>query len=331
MDRRAFVGTLALGALTGAHVAAAQPARQVYRIGILNSRSATSEMVGAQPRLPSVNAFLRGMRELGYVYGEHFVTDPHGGEGKPERFPNLAAELVRLQVDVIVATGPMLGAVKQATSTIPVVMTGSSDPVASGYVQSLARPGGNITGLSLQINETMGKRLELLKELVPGTAPVAVLWDPRYSRAAWQAAESAARDRKWKLLSLEIRDAAEIEEAFKTATGAHAGALLVAPSGLPDAQARRIAELAAKSRLPAMYAFRFYVEAGGLIFYGVDLIENHRRAAVFVDKILKGSKPADLPIEQPTKFELVINLKAARSIRLTIPQPLLSRADEVIQ
>jgi putative ABC transport system substrate-binding protein len=259
------------------------------------------------------------------------VTEPRGGEGKAERFPELAAELVRLQVDVIVASGPMLPAVKQVTSTVPVVATGAGDPVASGYVQSLARPGGNITGLSLQINETMGKRLELLKELVPGAAPVGVLWDPRISRQAWHAAESAARGPKWKLLSLEIRDAAEIEKAFQTATGARAGALLVAPSGLPDAQARRIAELAAKNRLPAMYAFRFYVEAGGLISYGVDLKENYRRAPVFVDKILRGAKPADLPIEQPTKFELVINLKAARTIGLTIPQPLLSRADEVIQ
>jgi putative tryptophan/tyrosine transport system substrate-binding protein len=160
---------------------------------------------------------------------------------------------------------------------------------------------------------------------------VAVLWDPRSGRGVWQAAEAAARDRRWKLLSLEIRDAGEIEGAFKAATGARAGALLVAPSGLPDAHARRIAELAAKSRLPAMYAFRFYVEAGGLFSYGVDLAENYRRAAAFVDKILKGAKPADLPIEQPTKFELVINLKAARSIGLTIPEPLLWRADEVIR
>ena len=331
MDRRVFIGSVALGSLVAPSVARAQQTRKVYRVGILSSRSATSEMVGSQPQDRFTNALLRGLRELGYMYGEHFVTEPRGGEGKPERFPNLAAELVGLQVDVIVAAGPMLPVLKQATSTIPVVMTGAADPVASGYVQSLARPGGNITGLSLQINETMGKRLELLKELVPRAAPVGILWDPRFSRPAWQAAESAARGRKWKLLSLEIRDAAEIEKAFQTATGARAGALLVAPSGLPDAQAQRIAELAAKSRLPAMYAFRFHVEAGGLISYGADLSENYRRSAVFVDKILKGAKPADLPIEQPTKFELVINLKAARSIGLTIPQPLLSRADEVIQ
>jgi putative ABC transport system substrate-binding protein len=331
MDRRALIGSLALGILAVPHVAPAQPARKVYRIGILSSVSTTSDMVGPQPRSPFVNALLRGFRELGYVYGEHFVTEPRGGEGKPERFPNLATELVRLQVDVIVASGPLLPALKQATSTIPVVTTGAGDPVASGFVQSLGRPGGNITGLSLQIIETTGKRLELLKELVPGAAPVAVLWDPSLGRGTWQAAEAAARERGWKLLSLAIRDAGEIEGAFKAATGARAGALLVVPGGLFDPHARRIAELATKSRLPAMYAFRYYVEAGGLISYGADLIENNRRAAVFVDKILKGAKPADLPIEQPTKFELVINLKAALSIGLAIPQPILSRADEVIQ
>jgi len=271
------------------------------------------------------------LRELGYVYGEHFVTEPRGGEGKPERFPDIATELVRLQVDVIVASGPMLPALKQATSTIPVVTTGAGDPVASGFVKSLGRPGGNITGMSLQILETMGKRLELLKALVPGAAPVGVVLDPRVGRRVWQEVQSAARERGWKLLALEIREASDIEKAFNAATGARAGALLVAPSGLPDAHAGRIAELAIKNRLPVMYAFRFYVEAGGLISYGVDISENYRRAAVFVDKILNGAKPADLPIEQPTKFELVINLKAARSIGLAIPQPILSRADEVMQ
>ena len=331
MDRRAFIGGLAFGTLAAPHVARAQPERKVYRIGILSSRSTTSEMVGPQPQDPLINALLRGLRELGCVYGEQFVTEPRGGEGKPERFPALATELVRLQVDVIVASGPMLPVLKHATSTIPVVTTGAGDPVASGYVQSLARPGGNITGLSLQILETMGKRLELLKELVPGAASVGVVWDPRPGRGTWQAAEAAAREREWKLLSLEIRDASEIEKAFKAATGARAGALLVAPSGLPDAHARRIAELAVKSRLPAMYAFRFYIEAGGLISYGVDLTENYRRAAAFVDKILKGAKPANLPIEQPTKFELLINLQAAKSIGLKVPQVMLSRADEVIR
>jgi ABC-type uncharacterized transport system substrate-binding protein len=333
MDRRAFLGSLAFGALGGPHVAAAQPARKVYRIGILSTNSPTSDLVGPQPRSPFTSALLGGLRELGYVYGEHFVTEPRGGEGKPERFPTLAAELVRLQVDVIVSAGPpsMLTAVKQATSTIPVVTTGSGDPVGQGFAQSLARPGGNITGLSLQITETTGKRLELLKELVPSAVLVAVLRDPREATGSWQEAEAAARDLGQKLLSLEIRDAGEIETAFKTATAARAGALLVFAGGIPDAHARRIAQLAAASRLPAMYSFRAYVEAGGLISYGADLIANNRRAAAFVDKLLKGAKPADLPFEQPAKFELVINLKAAKLLRLTIPQSLLLRADQVIQ
>jgi putative tryptophan/tyrosine transport system substrate-binding protein len=334
MDRRALLGSLALGALGVPHFAAAQLTRKVYRIGILSTSSPTSDMVGPQPRSPTTSALLGGLHELGYVYGEHFVTEPRGGEGKPERFPALAAELVRLQVDVIVSAGPpaMLAAVKQATSTIPVVTTGSGDPVRSGVAQSLARPGGNITGLSLQIPETTGKRLELLRELVPRAVLVAVLRDPREGPAlAWQEAEAAARALGRKLLSLEIRDAGEIEVAFRTATAARAGALLVFAGGIPDARAPRITQLAAASRLPAMYSFRFYVEAGGLMSYGADLIANNRRAAAFVDKILKGAKPADLPFEQPTKFELAINLKAAKLLGLTIPQSLLLRADQVIQ
>ena len=331
MDRRAFIGSLALGTLAVPRAAPSQPARKVYRIGILSDGASTSDMVGPQPRFPTHNALLRGLRELGYVYGEHFVTEPRGAGGKPERFPNLAAELVRLQVDVIVAPGlgPVLSALKQATSTIPVVIAGHGDPVGSGFVQSLARPGGNFTGLSLQIPETTGKRLELLKEIVPGAAPVAVLWDRRINLLSWQAAEAAARERGWKLLSLEIRDAGEIEGAFKAATGARVGALIVSAGGLFDRHAQRIAELAAKSRLPAMYTLRLPV--GGLISYSPDVIEIWRRAAVFVDKILKGAKPADLPVEQPTKFELVVNLKTAKALGLTIPQSVLARADQIIE
>ena len=329
MDRSAFIGSLALGISSWCRVTAAQPARKVYRIGIL-TLYATSDAVGPQPRNPRINALLRGLRELGYVYGEHFVTEVRGVEGRPERYPSLAAELVRLQVDVIVAPGPTLSALKQATSTIPIVMGASSDPVAEGLVQSLGHPGGNITGMSLQSVETSGKRLELLKELVPGAAPVAVLWS-RSSLLNWQATEAAARERGWTLLSLEIRDAGEIEGAFKAATDARAGALLVFASGLLVPHARRIAELAARSRLPAMYELRLFVDAGGLISYGAHLIDSWRRAAVFVDKILKGAKPADLPIEQPWKFELVINLRAAKALGLTIPQLMLLRADEVVQ
>ena len=329
MDRRAFIGSLALGTLTVPRVARAQPARNVYRIGILGL-SETSDMVGPEPRNPTINAFLRGLRELGYVYGEHFVTEPRGGEGRPERYQGLAAELVHLQVNVIVAAGPVLPALKQATSTIPVVMAASGDPVGLGLVQSLGHPGGNFTGLSLQSVEVTGKRLELLKELVPGAAPVAVLWD-RFSLSWWQATEAAARERRWKLLSIEIRNAGEIEGAFRAATDARSGALLVFASSLLDPQRRRIAELAVRSRLPAMYHLRFYVEADGLISYGADIVAIWRRAAVFVDKILKGAKAPDLPIEQPTKFELVINLKAAKALGLTIPPSFLGRADEVMQ
>ena len=206
MDRRAFLGSLGLCVPGVPHVAAAQPARKVYRIGILSSSSATSEMVGPKPQSPTTRALLDGLRELGYVYGEHFVTEPRGGEGKPERFAALAAELVRLQVDVIVSARPMLAAVKRATSTVPVVTRGSGDPVRSGIAQSLARPGGNITGLSLQSPETIGKRLELLRELVPRALLVAVLRDPREGLPlTWQEAEATARALGQKLLLLEVR------------------------------------------------------------------------------------------------------------------------------
>jgi putative ABC transport system substrate-binding protein len=329
MDRRAFIGSLALGTLAAPRAAPAQPARKVYRIGIA-VLGVASGMVGPQPRSPSVNALLRGLREIGYVYGEHFVTEPRGAEGKPERYASLAAELVRLQVDVIVAPAPVLPALKQATATIPIVMAAALDPVAAGLVQSLGHPGGNFTGLSHQMAETTGKRLELLKEIVPGAAPVAALWD-RDFRTSWQAADAAARERGWKLLSFEVRDAGEIERAFKAATGARAGALLVLTGGLLFPHARRIAELAARSRLPAMYQLRSYVDAGGLISYGADINDIWRRAAVFVDKILKGAKPADLPVEQPTKFELVVNMRAAKTLGLTIPPSILLRADQVIE
>jgi putative tryptophan/tyrosine transport system substrate-binding protein len=242
----------------------------------------------------------------------------------------LAVELVRLQVDVIVATGAALPALKQATSMIPIVMAASNDPVAQGYVQSLGRPGGNITGLSFQSLETTGKLLELLKELVPGTAPVAVIWN-KAGIVNWRAAETAARERGWKLLSLEIRDADEIEGAFSAATSARAGAVLVFAASILFPRARRVAELAAKSRLPTMYELRSYVEAGGLISYGPDINDIWRRAAVYVDKILKAAKPGDLPVEQPTKFELVINLKTTKALGITVPQSMLLRADEVIQ
>src|SRR5262245_35273041 len=208
MEQRAFIGGLALGAFAPSAASGAQPARKAYRIGVLSSRYAAADVAGPRPVDPHVAALLRGLRDLGYVYGEHFVTEARGGEGRPDRFPDLAAELVRVPVDVIVAGGPVLRPIQQATSAIPVVMAGAADPVADGFVQSLARPGGNFTGLSLQLLESTGKRLELIKEVVPGPAPVAVLWsrlDRSRPSLAWQAAESAAKKRGWKLVSLEIQ------------------------------------------------------------------------------------------------------------------------------
>jgi len=327
INRRRLLQGVSASLLVAPLAAEAQPAGKIARIGIL-AVGTTADLGGPRPQRPAISAFLGTLRELGYVYGEHFVTEARGDEGRPERHASLAAEMVRLRVDVIVASGQILAALKQATSTIPVVMAGAGDPVGDGLVRSLGRPGGNFTGLSLQSLETTTKRLELLKEVVPGATAVGVLWD-RSSPSTWQIAEAAARQRGWKLLPLEIRDGA-IEGAFKKATAAHAGAVLVAAPSLA-AHPRRVAELVARSRLPAMYGARPYVDAGGLMSYSADLYDIYRRSASFVDKILKGAKPADLPVEQPSKFELVINLKTAKALGLTIPQSVLVRADQIIE
>ena len=330
MDRRTFIRSFALVAPGAWRVACAQASRKVYRIGIL-AHGLSSDFSGPRPRNPAVNALLLALGELGYVYGEHFVTEPRGSGGEAARFPALAAELVGLHVDVIVAAGgPPCAALKRATATIPIVMAAALDPIAEGLVQSLAHPRGNFTGLSHQMLESTGKRLELLKELVPGAAPVAVLWDPSIA-SSWRTADAAARARAWKLLSLQIRSASEIQLAFKKATDARAASLLVLTGEIAYPHRQKIVDLAAASRLPAMYELRPFVEAGGLISYGADLNEIWRRAAGFVDKILKSAKPADLPIEQPTKFDLVINLKAAKALDLSIPEPMLLRANGVIR
>jgi|RhiMethySRZTD1v2_1073278.scaffolds.fasta_scaffold64061_4 putative ABC transport system substrate-binding protein len=332
MDRRAFVSGVALAAIATSRPAAAQPARKVARIGILSFAGTAGELTGPDPARPSAKALILGLRDLGYVYGRDFVTEPRGGEGRPELWPGMVADMVRQPVDLIVAPGPIMATLKKATTTIPIVMAGASDPIGDGYIQSLRRPGGNITGLSLQEFDTIGKRLELLKELVPSAAPVAVLWNnwrPESIRY-WQAAETAARKRGWKLLKLEVREAGEVEAAFKAATDARAGSLLMIASRLFFSRARQLAELAARSRLPVMYDLAEYVEAGGLICYGADVVDLWRRAALYVDKILKGARPGELPVEQPSKFELVINRKAAAALRLPIPPALLARADEVI-
>jgi putative ABC transport system substrate-binding protein len=240
------------------------------------------------------------MGELGYEYGRDFVTDPRGGDGRTEQYASLAAELVRLPADVIVAAGPTLPAVMAATSTIPVVMVGGAlDPVRDGFARSLGQPGGNITGLSIQTVDTTAKRLEILKEVAP-TAAVAALWEAT-SRSSWQAAEVAARARGWKVVSLEVNDAASIERAFKTGSSAGARALLVVSGGRIFGQKQQIVDLAAAHRLPAMYSLRTFVESGGLMSYGADLIDSWRRSATFVHRILKGAKPAEMPIEQSAK------------------------------
>ena len=314
--------TLVLGVLAPLSAAAEQPAK-VPRIGYLASTSPS----------PVHDAFRQGLRELGYIEGQNTVVEYRWAEGKLERFPDLAAELVRLKVDVIVAstTAPALAA-KNATTTIPIVIVYVADPVGRGLVASLARPGGNITGLSWGGIELSGKQLELLKEAVPKLSRVAVLTNPagEFHRAVLREAEAAAGALAVQLQPFEVRDPTDFDSAFAAMTRARAGALLVPGDPMFFIQRTRVAHLAAKSRLPAMYGLREHVEAGGLMSYAPSIRDTHRRAAVYVDKILKGAKPADLPVEQPTKFEMVVNLKTAKALGLTIPQSILIWADQVM-
>ncbi len=323
--RRAFIGTLA-GALAAPLVAEAQAPAKVPRIGFLSPLSRTDD--------PRLEAFLQGLRELGYVEGQTIAIEYHFAEGRPERLPALAAELVRLKVDVIVTAAPAASeAAKQATSTIPIVFGVAGDPVAVGLVASLARPGGNITGLASIAPEVVGKQLELLKEVAPKVSRVAILQNPSNPGhpVVLRQAESAARALGVQLHIVEARIPSEIEAAFAAMRSHRAGGVLVLRDALFLAQRTQIAALAAKSRLPAVYGFREQAEAGGLMAYGANVSLMYWRAATYVDKILKGARPADLPVEQPTKFELVINLKTAKALGLTIPPSLLQRADEVIQ
>ena len=282
-------------------------------------------------------AFRQGLRDLGYVEGRNLVIEYRDAEGKVERLPALAAELVALKVDVIVASGTLAAlAAKQATRTLPIVFSPAADPVASGLVTSLARPGGNVTGLSLLNSELVGKWLEQLKQAIPGVSRVAVLWQPgafgeRTEKDMLKGAEVAARALGVQLQFVEARGPEDFDRAFSDMTRARAGALTVLGSTMFVSERRRLVDLAAKNRLPAVYNVREFVDAGGLMSYGPNLADLFRRAATYVDKILKGAKPGDLPVEQPTKFELVINLKTAKALGLTIPQSVLVRADEVIQ
>jgi ABC-type uncharacterized transport system substrate-binding protein len=305
----------------------AQPPAKVWRLGFLSGEPPTES-------LPVVVPFFEGLRTLGYVEGQNLTIERRWAEPHEHRLPDLAAELVQLRVDCIVAmTWAAIHAAKQATTTIPIVMIINSDPVAGGLVASLARPGGNITGLSPMTPELAGKRLELLQEVVPGLTHVAVLWEPTVPAKALEFSKTqvAAQALGVQLHSLEVRSPNDFEAAFAAATRERADALLTLGSPTTVVNRTRIIDFAARTRLPAMYDKKEFVQDGGLIAYMLSSLEQARRTAAYVDKILKGAKPADLPIEQPTKFEFVINLKTAQALGLAIPSIVLFQADEVIK
>src|SRR5262245_60718285 len=322
MKAKILVYALPALILATIHLAEAQQPKKVPRIGYLGA--------GARNEL-FVDSFQQGLREHGYIKGQNIAIEYRFATGNFDRLPELMAELLRLNVDVIVSEGSNAARVaKQATSTIPIVVAASADPVATGLVTSLARPGGNITGLSAQSLELSGKRLELLKEAVPKASRVAVLYNPLnlISTQRRKEMEAAGGSLGMKLQSLEVRNSEEFENAFKTATKEGARALIVVRDFVIETHRGRIVDFAAKNKLPAMYEQRDFVEAGGLMSYAPSFPDLFRRSATYVDKILKGAKPADLPVEQPIKFELVINLKAAKQIGLTIPPNVLARADK---
>ena len=319
---------VAIGVLITPHASFSQQPPKLARVAYFSGGSLTDNPQRTQ-------AFRDGLRELGYLEGKNLVIEYRWAEGKFERLPGLAAELVRLPVDVIVAVGdPVIFAARQATSTIPIVMASVGDPVGRGFVASLARPGGNVTGVSNVAVPLMGKWLELLKEIVPTLSQVAVLRNAANPTHPlfWTEAQSAAPRLNLKLQSVEVRSADDLDGAFASIVGARSGAIVVLPDPfLAGVAGERIAQIAMKNGLPTMCTFKEQVEVGGLLSYGANLTVNHHRAAAYVDKILRGAKPADLPIEQPTKFESAINMKTAKTLGLTIPPALLLRVDEVIQ
>ena len=322
-----FVAALIVTFLVAPFAAKAQATAKVPVIGLLDatSLSARAELVGS---------FRQGLREFGYVEGRNILIKYRWAEGRFDRLPGLAADLVRTRVDVIAALAiPAALAAKSATTTIPIVMVGVTQPVESGLVTSLAQPGGNITGLSSFSAELSAKRLELLKEFVPGLNRVAVLWNPGNpgKAADWREVQVAARALGVTVQSREVRSRDEFEKTFNVISKDRPDALFALGDPLILDQRGRIVAFAAKNRLPAIYEHRVYADAGGLVAYGPDVRELYRRAAIYVDKILKGAKPADLPVEQPTKFELVINMKTAKALGLTIPPSLLLRVDQVIE
>jgi putative ABC transport system substrate-binding protein len=318
---------VALILLAGAVLAEAQQPAKVPRIGLLIASSPSA----ASPR---IEAFRHGLTELGYVEGKNIVIEYRYAEGKPDRLPALAADLVRLKIDIIVTGGTSpTRAAKEATVSIPIVMTQDIDPVGSGFVASLARPGGNITGLSNFAPELSGKRIELLKEIVPKISRVAVLGDLSHpaNAQALKEVKAAAEALRVKLQHLDIQNPTDIESAFRAANNGRAEAILALPGAVLISHRTQIAGFAAKNRLPTIYYATEFVEDGGLMSYAPNFADLSRRAATYVDKILKGAKPADLPVEQPMKFELVINLKAAKRIGLAVPPNVLARADRVMK
>ena len=326
MDRRAFLAGAA--ALLAAPLAAeAQQAGKVSRIGLLS----TGTPAEGSARLET---FLQGLRDLGYVEGRNIAIEPRWGEGRAERLSDLAVGLVGLKVDMIVATStPAALAARDATPTIPIVFVTAADPVGSGLVASIARPGGNVTGVSLLAPEMVARQMQLLKEAVPKVSHVAVLGNPtlKYNPSLVKEAESAAQSLGMQARVLGVSGPDALDSALSAVNKQRPGALFVLFDPVMFGYRTRIAAFASKNRLPSMYPHREYAESGGLMAYGVDLRDNYRRAASYVDKILKGTKPGDLPVEQPTKFELVINLKTAKALGLTIPRSLLLQADQVIE
>jgi putative tryptophan/tyrosine transport system substrate-binding protein len=328
MRRREFITLLGGAAVARPLAAFAQQAGKVYRIGYLASGGSTAL---TRP----IDAFRQGLRELGWVEGQNIVIDYRFAEGRFDRLADLAAELIRLKVDIIVAAPtPAAVAAKNATETIPIVMINAGDPVGLGLIASLARPGGNVTGLAYSVGlELFGKQLELLKETVPKVSRVAILSNPANPAHALaiKNVKAAAQLLRVQLQLLEARGPNEFDAAFAAMAKERVGALLVMADSVFTTHRARLADLAAKNQLPSMHGIRDNVEAGGLMFYGHNSPDQWRRAATYVDKILKGAKPADLPVQQPTKFELVINLKTAKALGITIPAMMLGRADEVIE
>ena len=329
MNKRILVSILAVVILAFVHLAEAQQPKKVPRIGYLTSSDPATESTRSE-------GIRQALHDLGYVEGQNIAFEYRYAEGKLDRFPELAAELVRLKVDIIVVAGgnTLIQSAKNATKTISIVMSGSApDPVEAGFVDSLARPGGNVTGLALLVNELAGKRLELLKEAVPKLARVAVLHDPALPPNVLElkAVQTAAPALGLTIQPWEVRGTDDFDRVFAAQNKQRPDGLYVLTGRLVTSNRKQIVGFALKSRLPSVYPQREYVDAGGLMSYGADQAESYRRVAYYVDRILKGAKPADLPVEQPTKFELVINLKTAKALNLTIPQSVLFRADKVIK